>query len=230
MKIKNGLKAYLFFLMILGLILLILHTFKLWKTNIDNVSIFLLIFLGLLPFITAIRKLKWGEFEAEIGNKEIEQLKEELKDVDDSKSSSKTDDSKTEKPLNYSGISVNSEFEKKKVFELHDYLFQLLENDNVIALAKLRVELETLLRKVYVYVTNNADRYYPVNLMMSELIKNKNFDSDLKYLIPIKKVMEICNRALHGENISKDNAEEVIKLGMKSIGYLVGFMNAVTKE
>lgn len=63
---KNKIK--IIYLIIIGFIiifLLISHTFSLFNVIVDIPSILLLIILIIFPFIPDIRKIKWGDFEAE---------------------------------------------------------------------------------------------------------------------------------------------------------------------
>lgn len=216
---KTNLKYYLYFIIILSLCLLILHTFNLWQTNVDNISICLLGCLGLLPFLSAIKKIKWNDIEAEIGDKEINKLKEELKFTSTTPQSTKR-----------SSATSIKEYNAIELIELHKYVYSILENDNVLALAKIRIELETLLRKVYVKVTGLEDKYYPINFMIDELIKSNVFLKDSNYLVPIREIMNICNRALHGEEISDKNSIAIVEMGLRSISYLSGFMKAQNED
>ena len=50
-------------------VLLIIHTFSISDIKIDNITLALLLLLLISPFISQIKKIKWGELEAEIDPK-----------------------------------------------------------------------------------------------------------------------------------------------------------------
>lgn len=51
---------------LINLAILVLHLFKVPVIQVDNFTILLLLLMILIPLTTQIRKLRWGEFEAEI--------------------------------------------------------------------------------------------------------------------------------------------------------------------
>ena len=58
--------------------MLLAHTFSFNVVKVDNTSIILLLVIFLSPFISAITKIKYGDFEAEINPKEVQKIKNEL--------------------------------------------------------------------------------------------------------------------------------------------------------
>jgi hypothetical protein len=64
--------------LLLGLGMLLAHTFSFNVVKVDNSSIILLLVIFLSPFISAITKIKYGDFEAEINPKEVQKIKNEL--------------------------------------------------------------------------------------------------------------------------------------------------------
>ena len=56
---------------LVALLLLIAHTFAWRQINVDVVTILLLAVIALFPLIELIRKVKIGEFEAEIAPREV---------------------------------------------------------------------------------------------------------------------------------------------------------------
>lgn len=61
---------------IIAAILLIAHIFSFKTIKVDNTTITLLILILISPFISAIKKIKFGDFEAEISSKEVQKVKE----------------------------------------------------------------------------------------------------------------------------------------------------------
>src|SRR5437762_10796566 len=64
--------------LLLGLGMLAAHTFSFDRVKVDNTSIILLVVILLSPFISAITRIKYGDFEAEIDPKEVQKIKNEV--------------------------------------------------------------------------------------------------------------------------------------------------------
>ncbi len=198
--------VYLIFVGLITLFLLIVHTFSLFNVVVDTFSVMLLILLIFIPLIPSFKKIKWGEFEAEISSEEINKIDKAIKKI---------------KPLPKNEVKGYTE---EEVQELKNYLFSLVEIDPVLALAKLRMELENLIRTVYNAITKlegKKVKTFNVSLMISELEKNTDIDKDL--LHNTKEVMMICNKTIHGGNIKLEDAAHVVALGMKIISYFYGY-------
>jgi len=170
-----------------------LHTVSITTFQIDNISIFLLLLILLSPFVSVIRKVKFGNFEAEIDTKEVKKLSEKYKYFRE----------ETQDIPDYS-TQLNKNI---------NYIFDLVKEDPVIALAKLRIELEKILTKIY-RLTQSDDsqkEYIQLGKILTtfkhqELISKNTLNS-------LREVISICNRAIHGEEISEDNAAEIIEIG-----------------
>ena len=63
---------------LLALGMLITHSVPDKNITVDNTSIILLIIIFLSPFISAIKKIKFGDFEAEIDSKEVQKIKADV--------------------------------------------------------------------------------------------------------------------------------------------------------
>ncbi|MDR3627156.1 MAG: hypothetical protein P4L45_10005, partial [Ignavibacteriaceae bacterium] len=117
------------FVLIIAIILLVLHTLQIATFKIDEISIFLLAVILLSPFVLQIKKIKYGDFEAEIDSKEIQKLKN-----------------------NYESAQMSSkESQSPKTIEIDKTIKainDLSSSDFIIALAKLRIELEKVLSKL----------------------------------------------------------------------------------
>lgn len=197
--------VYLIFIGLITLFLLIVHTFSLFNVVVDTFSVLLLGILIIIPLIPSFKKIKWGEFEAEISTEEINKIDKAIKKI---------------KPL--PKIEVKG-YTKEEVQELSNYLFSLVEIDPILALAKLRMELENVIRTVYKSIIKKEGekvKTFNVSLMISELEKNTNIDKNL--LHNTKEVMMICNKTIHGGSIKIEDATHVVTLGMKIISYFYG--------
>ena len=113
---------------ILALILLGVHSFKVTKLSVDSTSILLLGIMLISPLISAVKKIKYGDFEAEIDPKEIQKIKSDLEKNIDSK-------------------RVENE-SRPEIYKATDAIRELAESDPVIALAKIRIELEKVLSRL----------------------------------------------------------------------------------
>ena len=106
--------------LLLGLAMLLAHTFSFSVIKVDNTSIILLLVIFLSPFISAITKIKYGDFEAEIDPREVQKLKNEV----------------SAQAVNANESAQNSEVEQTII-----NISTLVESDPILALAKLRIEL-----------------------------------------------------------------------------------------
>jgi hypothetical protein len=179
--------------LLLGVGMLLAHTFSFDKIKVDNTSIILLLVIFLSPFISAITKIKFGDFEAEIDPKEVQKIRNEV--------SAQVSDA--EEP------AQNSEIE-----EIVTNISGLVESDPILALAKLRIELEKVLNKLY-RMTHKEDKSGKVVSPM-QLVQKLSGAEILPRDIArtTREVMSICNRAIHGEDIRKQDAESVVESGV----------------
>ena len=113
---------------ILALLLLGIHSLKIASLNVDSTSILLLAIMLVSPFIAAVKKNKFGDFEAEIDIAEIRKIKSEVK-----KTLTETQE--------------NNE-ELHEIYATSDAIRSLAEQDPIIALAKIRIELEKVLGRL----------------------------------------------------------------------------------
>ncbi|MFC1588849.1 hypothetical protein ACFL3P_01105 [Pseudomonadota bacterium] len=68
---------------LIALALLVSHSFKVTTLSVDSTSILLLVVMLISPFVAAIKKIKFGDFEAEIDPKEIQRIKSDAeKNID----------------------------------------------------------------------------------------------------------------------------------------------------
>ena len=212
---KKSLLSYFIFIVIVILSLLLAHTFPFMKNYIvvDNTSILLIIILIILPFIPNIKKIKWGDFEAEIDIKEIHKLEKSVKKM-------KSTDISTKMSLDKSKIK---EYDKSKLADIYKRLLFLAESDPTMALVELKIELEKIIRSIYElrYGKKEQNLYFDIYFMTTELVKKDVIQKDI--LESIKILDKICNRVSHGENIGKDNSKNVIILGFEVLATLYGY-------
>jgi hypothetical protein len=177
----------------------------------------LVVVILLSPFVAALKRLKIGEFEAEIDPEEVKNLAEEV--------SQKVPVIQTEETL--------LDEESGSVGET---IRDLARNDPVVALAKLRIELERTTNRLYSRSNGerNLPRHIPLGNLVRELAVKQIIPSNLAQ--PIKDVLALCNRAVHGEAIRDQDARSVIESGVELLQVLeklsreYGIAHPVSKE
>jgi hypothetical protein len=161
---------------------------------VDNTSLVLLALILLSPFVAAIKRVKIGEFEAEIDPKEVKRVTEEVA-------------SKVSEPemRHTSGEDV----EHPTLVAIRE----LAKSDSIIALAKLRIELEMRLRRLRSRSSTGQiiSRDAPLQHIIRDLTAHEILPRDLAPAI--RDVLGLCNRAIHGEAIRDEDAEAVIDAG-----------------
>lgn len=202
---KRLLDYHWWFVALLSFVLLVIYTFGFIKAKIDSISLILIAIILLSPYLSAIRKLKLGDFEAEIDPQEVKQLSNEAQLV-----------------LQTGDID--------EAGELIDGLNQTLTNiqalvqvDRVLALAKLRIEIEKVLRELHrrQNLDNNNDKApypKPLKLIAHDLAYTEVIKHDLLPLV--NKVLSVCNRAIHGEEIREEDAHSIVEVGLGLLGEL----------
>lgn len=194
----------------IGIILIIVHGFWPDLFRIDLVTI-LIFFVLSFPFTAKyLRKAKilGAEFEF---NKEIIET-EKLVDIS-------TEKAKKDKSF---GKTKTLPF---RTFELST-VRDLLNSDHVLALAALRIEIERKLRLVADMLELSVnDKLAAVKLI--DVIKDKKMLSS-EQTTALKKILNMCNKAIHGFTVSEENARKVIDLAEElnetfSMGYFINF-------
>lgn len=180
---------------LVGIILIFLHGFFPKQFVIDN-FIILIYFISSIPFIAQyMKKVKFPGAEFE--------FKEEIR--------------KTEKLLHLSGTAkvrteANASLTVVKSKAL-DNARKLLDSDPVLALAALRIEIEKSLK----VIANKLDLPIKEKRSITEIIVNLNRKEIFSYeqVKILRKIIQMCNKAIHGAVISKGEAKEIIFLTEK---------------
>jgi hypothetical protein len=176
---------------LLAIALLATHTFNLTKISVDSTSILLLIIILISPFIASVRKIKYGDFEAEIDPKEVQKIKAEaeksaeLKEPDDEG--------------------------RPEIYAATESIRDLASSDPVIALAKVRIELEKVLNRL-ARIAGIEVKRTSLGMLVKTLSNHEIISSGTGK--SLTEVIGICNRAIHGEAISEDSANTIVSLGI----------------
>ena len=180
--------------------LLVLHTFFGDEVRVDNTTVLLLVVIVLVPYLPWITRIKFGDFEAEIGREEIKEI---------------------EKNLKASGSQPST---RPPADEELETVREISHSDSPVAFLKIRIAIEKRLRMLTdIYDPDRKDRTYQgVNAMVANLVRKEVIDRQLAEAL--RSVTAVVNRAVHGENIQSDNVDEIIDLSFRAIYSLDGLV------
>lgn len=189
---------------LIALILLLCNTFSWGNVKVDITSLVLLAILLISPFASSLKKIKFGDFEAEINHQEVQKVKEEIEaQLPDS------DEQKVQAP---------------ELLQAIDNIKTLVSTDHVIALAKLRIELEKIITRLFKMVggQEQGDKQYSLVAMVRQLTLREVLPNDMS--APLQQVIFLCNRAVHGDDIRKQDADTVVDLGISLLKFFGSFI------
>lgn len=191
--------------------LLLLHmVFK--DLTIDTVTVALLGVILISPYLPLMRRFKFGEFEAELGEEQIARAE---RDVQTAAPESSTPP----------GGSLK---------DLADELADLVEIDPAIALAKLRIELERILAQLLESRAPHVSgrRHLSVRALIKELVQLEVVDHETSEAL--LSVVEVLNGAVHGAQVAQSDAERIITMGIRLLDHfgdiLAGIVEPVRTE
>lgn len=176
---------------VLAIALLCTHTFKLTTISVDSTSILLLIIILISPFIASVRKIKYGDFEAEIDPKEVQKIKTEAEKSAD--------------------IKEPDDETRPEIYTATESIRELASSDPVIALAKVRIELEKVLNRL-ARIAGIEVKRPALGILVKTLSNHEIISPGVGK--SLTEVIGICNRAMHGETISEDSAITIVSLGI----------------
>jgi len=174
--------------------LLLAHTLQWTRLTVDNVTLALVGILFVVPFFESIKKIRFGEFEAEIAPREVAAVV--------AKASS-----------DLSSPQSESELTNTKSSQILDFVRQ----DPQMGLAKLRIDIEQALRAIHRIGTTveTLKRMPPLSRVINDLERAGDLSRDVA--ASLKEVLSIANRAVHGEFVSAESAERLSSLGVRLI-------------
>lgn len=182
------------FVMLSALALLATHSFGFQGVIVDNTSLILLVIILASPFISAVRKIKIGDFEAEIQPEEVKSVAKRAEEA---------------LPAN-----VDNDIHPLPPSDTTTAILDLMETDTVVALAKLRIELEGRLRRIEQRTSlsgKNRSRPKALNQIVRELGVREVFEP--AFGSSLLAVIAICDRAIHGEDIRDVDARQIVTTG-----------------
>jgi hypothetical protein len=183
--------------------LLILHTSKWHRVQVDTTTALLLALLILVPLVPYLTKFKAAGVEAEFDRRQFDRglrrLKKTAEDV----------------PL--------PEDVPQPVAEAADDVMSLIRRDPTLGLAKLRIELEDVLRRRYLRLIGSFEperlrRTASAGQMLRALEQHREINP---FLVPsLREVIALANRAIHGTKVSRRDAEELAEVGVQLLEIL----------
>jgi hypothetical protein len=182
--------------LLLAALLLFAHVTSLGNLQIDTTALALLAIMLLSPFASAVRRIKIGEFEAEIAPEEVAEISEEvLEQIEDTKD------------------SIDQEQQTPLLYRKLEHITSLAETEPVLALVQLRIEIERVINRFFMRnLPQRSNRPRHLGFQISELAKKQVLAPEVAY--SLRRVLDITNRAAHGEKIRPEDAARIIDAGI----------------
>lgn len=156
-----------------------------------------------LPYIQYIHRVSWRTFEAEL-QPQIEEAKQSVNRLPD--------------------ISTQEQAGQMRD-EVAQKLYRYLNEDPKVAIAALGLELEKPLRKIAEENSLPRGKDAPLSNLIEELSRwESNIITEDVYE-NLHRIRELQDKALHGGEISRSDAREIIDLGLPLLGYLYYYTN-----
>lgn len=210
-------------------------------TPIDNdnwIFLFVAIFLLLLPFANRIKLGQLIEFEREIKTvqKNVDDFRSEVRNTISVLSSTVntisaisnqvTVNIPSATELRQAKDEVSSLSIKSTLADEEDIRNELVleDEDTIIALSKIRIRIEQLLRRILGKRLESSDRkekeikYLSARNLFDKFAKANSAYGPLRR--PLFEVLQVCNAAMHGQRIPEAEATAAIDLGTKIIALL----------
>jgi len=196
---------------LIALSLLISHVVGWEQITVDTTTLMLLALLLISPFIEQVTELKMGGLEIGIAPREVKRVK-----------------SGVEKSL---GTGDVREPITPEAGSVGGGLLDLLDRDPVLALAKLRIELEQALTRLHLLaaptvkqrrhagrrqidrIWTEQRRHVGLSRLVSDLVRSGILPAQLSR--SLQEVISLCNRAVHGEYVRPADAMSIIDDGIR---------------
>jgi hypothetical protein len=112
-------------------------------------------------------------------------------------------------------VHLHLEVPSQKHADVHQWELtsaSLVGQDNSLALAKLRLDIEQTLREMMLIQGLDAARARASAVKMAELLAERNV-LPRELVEPIHQIVTVCNQAIHGSEVSDDLADSVVSVG-----------------
>ena len=167
------------------------HVTKWDAVQVDAITLALLGLLLVIPLADVIRKIKLGEFEAEIGREEVAKIQAKA------------------------AAELAPETENRADGVSEDRVRALLQEDPRLALAKVRIEIEEALKRLFLATSESKQdlRRLSLGRLVDELVRKEVLSKPVASAL--RDVIGLANRAVHGERVDSDAAQELALLGAR---------------
>lgn len=170
--------------------------FDLLFPNLVVITWQLIALIGLLvviPYIPLIKKISYGEWEAEI----------------------ETLVKSAEKTVEAAEVSEEDEDIEDRAANLEQMLQRQLEEDPKVALAKLRIELENVLKEFALQRGLEQNRDFIRFHEVLEFLRQNAEVMDRDLYGDIRRVRDVANEAIHGGEIDTATARRIVQVGLR---------------
>ncbi len=203
-------KSIFWVIFIFGIILIIVHGFFSSVFKVDAFTVLILFILSIPIVAPYLKKAKFpgAEFEFKDEIKETNELVQ--KSVEQAE---KAEDAGEKKILPFETFRLSAVREQ-------------LDTDHVLSLAALRIEIEKTLRLATKFLEIPKRNKWSISRIIEVLRKKEVFSSE--QISALQKIVNMCNKAIHGFPVSKTDAKKIIDLTEKlnnsfSTGYSIDF-------
>lgn len=195
--------------LLLGLAMLLAHTFAFDQVRVDTTSIILLTVIALSPFTSAVTRIKFGDLEAEIRPKEVEDLQQAVA-----------------AQVGSVGLSEQAPELAQTVKSIQ----RLAESDPILALADLRLEFEKVLMRLYhaAYSGQSSSQPRSIGQLLHALANAEIFPRALAR--SAQDSIAMCNRAMHGEDIRRQDARSLIESSTALLSELAWYAGQLDRQ
>ncbi len=201
----------------------------------DALFVGLSLFFLFMPFFNKIKVGSWLELEQEVkeAKKEAFTAKEELREFKaEVRNTVSVLSSNNVSPqfnvymtdlMRKQGEKVDAELNQQGREKAAEVTKELQADDDVnFALAKVRIDIERLLRTIlgrsFMIAASEKPRFLSINSMFDQLVQKQPSLAFLQE--PMKSVLSVCNAAVHAQIIPPAQAAEALKLGAQIIATL----------
>lgn len=153
----------------------------------------LILLLVAIPYIPLIKRVSYGDWEAELET--LVQSAEEAVEAAD--------------------VSEEDSDVETRAAKLDEMLQRQLEEDPKVALAKLRIELEDVLKGFAIQRGFDQDQEYIRFHEVLEFLRANADVMDRDLYGDIRKVRDVANQAIHGGEIDRATARRIVQVGIR---------------
>lgn len=180
-------------IVVIGIALILVHGFWADIFAVDIITI-LILFVLYIPFVAKyLKKAKFPGAEFEFKD-EIQETRELVKSVKQKEKAKIADEMKI------------SPFDRFRLRAVREQFY----TDHVLALAALRIEIERKLRLLIEPLDIAKRDTWSISRIIDALKKNEVLSSEK--ISVLQKIVNMCNKAVHGEPVSKGEANQIMDL------------------